>query len=89
MISEEKLTHICHLMIDGIYQLDWVDYPDDDAALKETKRICLGWLSHMNEAEGAARKRIKSQKSPPLEGSPGWENLYSKYLEEELNKRGG
>ncbi len=89
MVSEEKLTHICHLLIDGLYKFDLVDYTDDDAALKEAKRVCLGWLKHMNESGDAARQRIRTQKSPPLEGSPAWENLYTKYLEEELNKRGG
>jgi hypothetical protein len=89
VISEEKLTHIVHLMIDGLYKEDMVDYPDDDAALKEAKRVCLTWLKNMSDAGEAARRRIRTQKSPPLEGSPGWENLYEKYLEEELNKRGG
>ncbi len=89
MISEEKLVHIVHILIDGLYKADFVDYPDDDAALREAKKVCLQWLSGMNSSDEEARKRIRSQKSPPLEGSPQWENLFQKYMDEELKKRGG
>ena len=89
MISEEKMVHIVHLMIDGLYKADFVDYSDDDAALREAKKVCLSWINMMNTSGEAARQRILSQKNPPLESSPQWDNLYQKYCEEELKKRGG
>lgn len=89
MISEEKMVHIAHLIIDGLYKVDFVDYADDDEALKETKRICLGYIKHLSRASEVASARIKSQKNPPMEHSPQWDNLYNKYLEEELKKVGG
>ena len=89
MISEEKMIHICHLMIDGIWKADMVDYPDEDEALKEAKKICLQFVSHLNHVGDAVRKRILSQKNPPMEGSPQWEVLYHKYYEEESRKVGG
>jgi hypothetical protein len=89
MISEEKMTHIVHLIIDGIYNADMVDYSDDDEALKEAKKVCLSWLGNMNSVSDLARKRILSQKNPPTENSPQWDVLFNKYCEEEIQKKGG
>lgn len=89
MISEEKMVHIAHLMIDGIWKADFVDYPDDDAALREAKKVCLQYLTQMNQVTELARKRILSQKNPPIENSRQWETLFQKYFDEELQKKGG
>ena len=89
MISEEKMTHICHLMIDGIWKDDMVDYPDEAAALREAKRICLKFVVDMERVSEKARRRIESQKNPPQELSPQWDNLFQKYYEEEMAKLGG
>lgn len=89
MISEEKMIHIVHLILDGLQKADMVEYPNKDETVRETKRICLGYLSHMSEGTELARRRILSQKSPPPENSPQWETLYRKYYEEELRKKGG
>lgn len=89
MISEEKMIHIVHLMIDGIWKEDFVDYPDEDEALREAKKVCVKYIEHMNSASEVARKKILSQKSPPQENSRQWDVLYQKYLEEELKKLGG
>ncbi|NDD04547.1 MAG: DUF507 domain-containing protein, partial [Proteobacteria bacterium] len=34
MISEEKMIHIVHLMLDGIWKQDLVDYPNEEEALR-------------------------------------------------------
>jgi len=89
VISEEKMVHIVHLIVDGIYQADMVDYPDEEGAMREAKRCCVAYVSQMEHASEAARTRIRSQKNAPQELSSQWENLYHKYLEEELRKLGG
>lgn len=89
MITEEKMVHIAHLIIDGLYKVDFVDYTDDDEALKETKRVCLTYLKHLERAVEVAKARIKSQKNAPMEHTSQWENLYNKYLEEEMKKAAG
>lgn len=88
MISEEKMVHIVHLMIDGIYHDDLVDYSNEDEALKEAKKVCLQWLSAMNSVTEIARKRISTQKAAPMEGTPQWDILFNKYTEEEMKKKG-
>lgn len=89
MISEEKMIHICHLMIDGIWKEDWVDYPDEDAALREAKKVCVAYVNQMNQVTELARKRISSQKNAPMENTRQWDTLFQKYYEEELQKKGG
>lgn len=89
MISEEKMIHIVHLMIDGIWKEDIVDYSDEDEALKEAKKVSLYFVKRMQEVEEIARKRIESQKNAPPLMSPQWEILYKKYYEEEMKKVGG
>jgi len=89
MITEEKMGHIVHLMIQGIKKAGLVDYPQEEVAIREAKKICNLYIVAMNQAVEVARARISSQKNPPLEGSPQWETLYSKYLEEEVQKREG
>ena len=89
MISEEKMVHIAHLIIDGIWKADFVDYPDDDNALREAKKVCLTWLGHLNEVGDIARKRISTQKNAPQENSRQYDTLFQKYFDEEVQKKGG
>lgn len=89
MISDEKMIHIVHLMLDGIRKQGLVDMPHPDEAVREAKKVCMHHLSALNEVGEIARRRILSQKNPPLEFTSQWENLYQKYFEEESKKRGG
>ena len=89
MLSEEKIVHIVHLMIDGIWKSDMVDYPDEDESLREAKRIALKYIGQMNSIGETVTKRIESQQKPPLPHSPQWDVLYQKYYAQELKKHGG
>lgn len=89
MISEEKITHILHLMMDGLKKSGMIRFTQEEEALREGKKVCLKFIVQMNQVAEIARNRISSQKNPPQEHSPQWENLYQKYFEEELNKIGG
>ncbi len=89
MISEEKLIHIIHLMLDGLEKEKLVTYPDKVAAVRELKRVGLQWLSNLNAVSDVAAQRIRTQRNAPLENSPQWDVLFAKYCEEEMAKRGG
>lgn len=89
MISEEKMIHIVHLMLDGVWKQDMVEYPNEEEALREAKKICLGYIQQVNAVSEDARKKILAMKNPPREGTPQWDVLYQKYLEEEIHKKGG
>lgn len=89
MISEDKMMHVLHLMLDGLEKRGLVTFSDKDTAVREGKKVCFQFLSSMNAVAEIARKRIMTQKNPPPEYSSQWDTLYRKYYEEEMKKRGG
>jgi hypothetical protein len=89
MISEEKMIHVVHLILDGLEKGGLVSYTNKDETVREAKKICLLHLKQMSNVADIARARILSQKNPPLEKTSQWENLYAKYYEEEMRKKGG
>jgi len=89
MISDEKMSHIVHLMMNGLEREGLVTFSNKETAIREAHKISNLYLGNLKGAADAARQRILSQKNAPAEKSPQWDNLYQKYLEEELQKRGG
>lgn len=89
MISDEKMSHIVHLMMNGLEREGLVTFSNKETAVREAHKISNLYLGNLKGAADAARQRILSQKNAPVEKSPQWDNLYQKYLEEELQKRGG
>ncbi len=89
MISEEKIVHILHLMVDGLEKAGLATYSNKDEAIHEAKKVCFSFVSQLGSVADLARQRILSQKNPPPENSPQWETLYRKYYEEEMQKKGG
>lgn len=89
MISEEKMSHVMHLMLDGLERAGIARFTKKDEALREAKKVGNRYLVSLKEADEAARKRISSQKNAPPEFSPQFQVLYQKYHEEEIKKRGG
>lgn len=86
-LSEDRITHISHLVFDGVWKDDLVDFTDDDKALQEIKRVITGFLKVEDEADSAARKKIRSLSRDVPEGSREWDILYKKYFEEEMAKK--
>lgn len=86
-LSEERITHIAHLVCDGLYKEDLVDYTDDDEALKFIKKALLDYLHIDDEIDDEVRRKITSLKRGVFEASREWEILYKKYYEEEAQKR--
>lgn len=88
MISEDRLSHLAHLVVDGIWNDDLVDYTDDDAALRAAKKGLADFVKIVSEIETSARAKVASLKRGVVEGSPEWDVLFAKYFEEELQRRG-
>lgn len=87
-ISEERLSHLAHLVIDGIWNDDLVDYVDEDAAMRVGKRALASWAAEERQIDAAVRAKVASLKRNVIEGTPEWDVMYSKYYEEEMNRRG-
>lgn len=88
-LSEDRISHIAHLILDGIWDDDLVDFTEENKVLKEIKLSITNFLRHEDDADNTARKKIHSLSRDVPEGSREWEILYSQYLEEELAKKRG
>ena len=88
MISENRASHITHLVIDGIWNDDLVEYNNEEKAVTIAKRGMRKFIKEMEEIDKAVNTTIVSLKRGVLEGTPEWEILYSKYYGQEMQKRG-
>ncbi len=89
MISDEKIFHIVHLILDGLEKENMVSFLNKEEATRETKKICLKFISKINRVTEVVEAKIMSQKNPPPRYSQQWEILFNKYFEEEITKLGG
>jgi uncharacterized protein len=88
VISEERLNHFAHLVIDALYDDDLVDYEDDDKAMRVAIKAANQWAKEETNVEEIVRAKVASLKRQLIEGTQEWEIMYRKYYEEELNRRG-
>lgn len=87
-LTEDRISHIAHLVADGIWKDDLVDYTSEEKALAEVKRVMTEYLRVEDQADSTARQKIQSLSRHVPEGSREWDVLYKKYFEEELEKKG-
>ncbi|MCB0414941.1 MAG: DUF507 family protein [Bdellovibrionales bacterium] len=88
IMSEDRQSHLVHLIIDGIWKDDLVDYTDDDRALRVAQQGMNKFIQEAQAIDVAARNKVASLKRNVVEGSPEWDVLYNKYYEEEMQRRG-
>ncbi len=88
LLSEEKISHLAHRILDGLSEdLDLKWRVEEGKVLREIKRVILAELSLEEEIDRLVRQRLASYSRPIAEGSPEWEVLYRKFFNEELRKR--
>ena len=87
-LSDDRISHIAHLLSDGIWKDDLVDFTDEGKALSEIKKAIADYLKVEDEADTVARNKIRSLSRDVPEGSREWDILYKKYFEEEASKKG-
>jgi hypothetical protein len=85
--TEDRISHIAHLVWDALYNDDLVDYPDEDKALLGVKAAIHQFFHVDDEIDDLVRKKIQSLKRGVTEGTREWEILYTQYYEEEANRR--
>lgn len=86
-LSEDRISHISHLIADGIWKDDMVDFTNDDEALREIKKTIADYLKKEDEADDIARDKIRSMSRGIPEGSREWDVLYKKFYKEEIDKK--
>lgn len=86
--SEEKLTHVAHLVYQGIGRFDGVELvADEEVILKQIKQILFDEFRLDDEIDRTVRARLASYSRNIVEGGSEWDVLYRKGVEEELRKR--
>lgn len=85
---EELPMHLAHLIVDGIWDDDLVDYTDEGRALKVAKQSISHFLQEVELLHDQVQNKIRSIKRTIIEGSEEWKALYDKFYKDELKKRG-
>ena len=84
-LSEQRISHLAHLIQDGIWRDDLVDYADETRALNTLKQKLASLLSVEEQVDAKVREMLSRQRKIP--GSREWQILYDKYFREEMEKR--
>ena len=90
MISEERQKKFAHLLIDGLWGDESIDFDEDseETVIRETKRLIAQWVNEQGDIDIEVRNKIGRLKRDVPEGSSEWKILYSQYYSEELSRKG-
>ncbi len=88
ILSEDKQNHLAHVIVDGLWNDDLVDYTDEDQALREAKKAIIEFVQREVALDEAVTKKIATLKKGVFEGTREYDLLYKKYYEEEQGKQG-
>jgi hypothetical protein len=89
ILSEDRMGRFAHVIIDGIWKDDLVDFAEDDEALRAAKRAIALFVKQEGDIQERIRQKVLSLKRNVVEGSPEWDTMFRKYYEEEIKKSGG
>ncbi|MEK6682705.1 MAG: DUF507 family protein [Nitrospirota bacterium] len=88
ILSDDKINHISHLILEGIKKERLAKLIDDEViALREIKKIIFTELKMDDEIDAIVRKKLESYSRKIVEKSPEWDVLYQKFFKEELKKK--
>jgi hypothetical protein len=87
--SRDKVNVLARAVIEGLKQVDEVEFIEDPNTIRqEIRRLLEELLTQEAKIDQAARLKIESQKRTILEFSQEWDILYRKYYNEEVKKLG-
>jgi hypothetical protein len=86
-VSEDRISHLAHKIIDRLWNDDLADFPDEARALNATKESICAYFALAGEVDQAVRQKLASYSQAKVPGSRDWEILYQKFYREELDKR--
>ena len=87
-LSEDRISHLSHLILKELLQSDRTTFLQEDVKiLREIKQIITLDLQIVEDIDETVRAKLRSYSRPLAEGSPEWEVLYNKFINEERQKR--
>jgi len=88
LLSEERISHLSHLIAKGIKTTPRVRLlQSEETVIREIQQIMVAELKLDEQIDKMARERLASYSRRIPEGSPEWDVLYKKFVEEELKRR--
>ena len=82
-ISEDRIYHISHEIVECIWRDDLADWTDERRALERIKQSLTAYFHVAEEIEETVRAKLKAK----VPGSRDWDILYHKYFQEEMTRR--
>jgi hypothetical protein len=86
-ISEDRISHLAHRVVDRLWRDELADFPDEPRALNRVKESIAQFFASAEEIDEAVRKKLASYAQAKVPGSREWEILYQKFYQEEAAKR--
>ena len=85
-LSENRISHLAHLVLDGLRNAQLAEFSNEGRALLETKKTLQEFFQGEDQIDDIVRHKILSLSRPVPIGSREWDVLYRKYYEEESRK---
>jgi len=86
-LSESRISHLAHLVLDGVRKSQLGEFPNEGRALAETKQVLHDFFQRDDHIDDIVRQKIQSLSRQVPPGSREWDVLYRKYFEEESRKQ--
>jgi len=87
MLSEDKISHLAHVILTSVKQQDGARVKSDDGlVLKTIKRVLAAELAQEQDIDRKVKAKLASYSRGIVEGSNEWDVLYRKTFEEETRK---
>ena len=85
-LSDSRISHLSHLIVDGLRKGRFATFSNEGRALAETKQTLRDFFQSEDAIDEAVRRKIESLSRHVPPGSREWDVLYRKYSEEEARK---
>ena len=86
-LSESRISHLAHLVLDGLRKDKLADFPNEGRALAETKQVLNEFFQREDQLEDSVRQKIQSLSRHVPPGSREWDILFRKYYDEGMRKQ--
>ena len=85
-LSESRISHLAHLVLESLTKSNLAEFPSDGRSLTETKQILQQFFHFEDQLDDVVRRKISTLSRQVPHGSREWDVLYRKYYEEESRK---
>jgi uncharacterized protein len=86
-ISEDRISHLAHRIIDALWREDLADLPDERRSLQCVKDAVARYFEVGDEIDSSVRAKLASYRPPKTPGSREYDILYQKFYQEEQARR--